>query len=176
MSLSGPDGDATVTFVANRLLIEELIVRYAKARDTTDAELYRQIFAEDAQIRLPTGKVLSDGLQQILDVVATDQIRFNPEHKQGGASYAVMRHVVTNIDIHIDGETASSDYYVMTLAYNVSAKKPEFVSQARNVDTYILRDGRWLIASSTLHYDWGNDEMAKALAIGPHTPEKYRRH
>jgi hypothetical protein len=160
--------------LADRMAIHDLVVRYAKARDTTDPDLYRQIFAEDAVIALGTGKVMSSNLEEIVAKSVSDQVRFNPNKQPGVTSYAIMRHDVSNISITISGDTAESDYYVNTLAYNDAAKRPEIISAARNEDEYARRDGRWWITRSTLIFGWENEEMGKALKVGPYTPPEYR--
>jgi len=161
--------------LADRLSVQDLVIKYAKARDTTDAALYREIFSEDAVIASGAGKVLSNGLDAILSKVANDRVRFNPASQPGVVSYAIMRHDISNIDISLRGDAAQSDYYVNTLAYNETAKRPEIISCARNVDEYVKRNGRWWIVKSTLNFGWENEEMGKALRLGPYTPPEYRR-
>lgn len=162
--------------LVDKLAVQELITRYAKARDTTDAALYERIFAPDAAIAAGNGgKVLSADRTAILAKVATDTLRFNPGAKPGSTSWAVMRHVVSNVDIELAGDTATADYYVTTVAHNEAAKRPEIISLTRNEDRFERRDGRWWIVRSTLHFGWENDEMGKALRVGPYTPPEYRR-
>lgn len=163
-----------LTELADRLAVHNLIVKYAKGRDTTDAEIYRRIFAEDAVIASGGGLVLSPNREAILGKVANDIKRFNPNRKEGETSYATMRHLVTNIDITLDGDKARSDYYVTTIAYHDAAKRPELVALARNEDSYERRDDRWWIVRSTLHFGWENDEMGQLLQVGPYTPPEYR--
>lgn len=167
--------EALFQAVVDRLAIEDLIVQYAKGRDTTDPAIYKAIFAPDASIGIPGGRTLSGDLEAILEKVATDRIRFNPGCEDGKVSWAKMRHVVTNIEIVLDGERASSSYYVMTLAQNEAAKKPEIIATALNEDEYEKRDGRWWIVRSTLNFGWENEEMGRALQVGPYTPVEFRR-
>jgi hypothetical protein len=167
--------DDLVTAIADRMAIEELIVKYAKGRDTTDADLYREIFAEDATIGLPGGKVFSKNRDEILAKVADDVVRFNPGKQDGTASYAIMRHEVGNILITISGDTARSEYYIDTLAYNETEKRPEFIATGRNEDEYRRVDGRWQITKSILIFQWENERMGQALRVGVFTPPEYRR-
>ena len=102
--------------------------------------------------------------------LTAEQQRFNPNYKPGTTTYGVMRHVVTNIDITVQGNTAKGDYYVLTYGNNPEARRPELVSVARNEDTFIKRNGHWLIQSTKLNYDWGNDEMARLMKLGPYSP------
>lgn len=159
----------------DHMAINQLIVGYAKARDTTDAELYRELFAEEAIIQSGSGKVMSTGLAAILNKVAGDVERFNPKKKNQPESYALLRHNVSNVDIALMGEFAKSEYYVTSIAYSEANQMPEIISTARNVDEYEKRDGRWWITKSTLNFGWENEAMGKALQLGPYTPEKYRR-
>ncbi len=167
--------DEPVANIADRIAIQDLVVSYAKARDTTDPDAYRQIFAEDAVIALADGKVMSKDLDEILAKVAGDQVRFNPGWQPGMTSYGIMRHEVCNVSITVSGDCARSDYYVNTLAYNEAEKRPEIISVARNEDEYRRRAGRWWITKSTLIFGWENEAMGKALRVGPYTPPEYRR-
>jgi len=167
------DQDKLITEIADRMAIQDLIVKYARARDTTDPDLYREIFAKDATIG-PPGKAFSKNLDEILAKVANDIIRFNPGRQPGATSYAIMRHEVSNTLITITGDTARSDYYVDTIAYNVAQKRPEIIATARNEDEYRRDKGRWLITRSTLNFGWDHEEMGKALQVGPFTPPQYR--
>ena len=83
------DHGKLITEIADRIAIQDLIVKYAKGRDTTNPELYREIFAEDATIGTP-GKVFSKNLDEILAKVASDIVRFNPGKRSGATSYAIM--------------------------------------------------------------------------------------
>ncbi|HTR91274.1 MAG TPA: nuclear transport factor 2 family protein [Trebonia sp.] len=75
----------------------------------------------------------------------------------------------------ISGETARSDYYIDTLAFNEAAKRPEIIATGRNEDEYRRSGGRWQITRSTLIFGWEHEEMGRALQVGPHTPTEYRR-
>jgi hypothetical protein len=167
------DQDRLIAEIADRMAIHDLIVKYAKGRDTTDPALYREIFADDATIG-PPGKAFSKNLEEILAKVADDVIRFNPEKEPGATSYAVMRHEVSNVLITVSGDSARSEYYVDTLAYNAAGKRPEILGTARNEDEYRRVDGRWRITRSTLNFGWSNEELGRELQVGPYTPPQYR--
>jgi len=167
------DRHRLISEIADRMAIHDLIVKYARGRDTTDPVLYREIFAGDATIG-PPGKAFSRNLDEILAKVANDIIRFNPGKKPETTSYAVMRHQVSNILITLSGDSARSEYYVDTLAYNAAQKRPEILGTARNEDEYRRVDGRWWITRSTLNFGWSNEEMGRELKVGPYTPPEYR--
>ena len=179
--MSSPD--KLILELADRMTIQDLIVKYARARDTTDPDLYRQIFAEDAVIAVEdeavtalTGtNVISKNLEEILAKAATDQIRFNTGKQPGRTSYAIMRHEVCNVTVTISGDSARSDYYIDTLAYNESEKRPEIITTVRAEDEYRRDNGRWWITRSTLIAGWFHEEMRKNLKIGHNTPPEYLR-
>ncbi|HZU63731.1 MAG TPA: nuclear transport factor 2 family protein [Novosphingobium sp.] len=159
-----------LAYLADRLAIEDVVLRYAWASDTLDADLYLSVFAADARITLPNGTILAAGHDQIGATARTNQIRFLAP--AGGLS--VMRHLVANLAVDITGDAAVARYCVTTLGFDTQAAKPEIVSLARYVDRLARHGAGWLIAERTMHYDWGNDAMARQLAIGPHTPPQYR--
>ena len=159
-----------LTRLVDRIEIEDLVNTYARARDTTDADLYRVIFTDDAQVVLPDGAVLTAGIDAILGKVAADARRFNPSRQTDPSAYAAMRHIVTNLIVAIEGGSATAEYYVLTMAYDDENQQPGIVSFGRNHDDLVYRDGRWRIARSVLAYDWGNNALSRALQLGPHSP------
>lgn len=163
----------------DRDVIHQMVIGYATARDTTDPRLYRELFAPDAQVWASGDRLLSDGLQQILAKVENDQRRFNPAILEMGSDpaeppYGIMRHLVANVLITIDGDFARSHYTVTTLAHHAVEQKPEICSVTRVEDHYSRRASRWWIIRSTLTFEWENDAMGRALQVGPYTPEIYR--
>lgn len=159
--------------VSEYIKLQNLVSLYAKARDTTDISIYKKVFIDDARIEMANGLVLSNGLNAILKKVSSDLERFNKDHNLENP-YSCLRHSISNMHITIDGTSATCEYYVMTIAYNTEKNRPEILSFARNTDTCIKENGKWLIAISKMAYDWGNEDMAKLLQIGPYTPEAYK--
>lgn len=168
------DDQTTLRELADRLCIQDLIVLFARALDTTDPDLYRQIFADEAEIRLEDGHVMWKGIDGIMEMAAYHQMRFNPEKRPGTTSYMIMRHEVMNATVALDGDRASSDYYLDVLAYNDQTRRPEIITCTRQEDEYVKREGQWKITSSTLIFMWEHEELCKRMAIGPYTPEEYQ--
>lgn len=77
---------------------------------------------------------------------------------------------MTNVTVELAGDSAVVRYYVLTLAHDQEAATPALVSFGRNTDVCVRRQGRWLIARSTMAYDWGSERMARALQLGPYSP------
>jgi len=175
MPALGKDASAELlTQLADRAAIQDLMTAYATAHNTTDPELYRQIFADDVKILSDDGKVRLEGMQALLAEVKNDRKRFNPDAKDGVRTYGVMRHLFTNMETHVKGNTATGHCYAIVMANNVAAKRPELVAVGRYDNEYVKRSGEWRISSMKTTIEWGNEDMAKALQIGPYTPAEYR--
>jgi SnoaL-like domain len=166
--------DANLTYLADRLMIQDLMVGYATAHNATEPELYRKLFTDDAEIALPNGTVLLKGIDKIMASVRTDRLRFNAAAKDGVRTYGVMRHIITNMEVTIAGNTATGSCYLLNTAYNAIARKPEILSMGRYEDVYLKKSGQWRISKRVLISDWGNDELAKVIGVGPYTPPEYR--
>lgn len=173
-ALGKDTSDKLLTDLADRAAIQDLMTGYATAHNTTDPELYRQIFVNDVKILFPDGTVVLDGIEALLAEVKNDRVRFNQGAKEGVRTYGVMRHLVTNVEINVTGSTATSLCYVLVIANNAPAKQPEIVAMDRYNNEYVKRNGKWRISKMTTYVDWGNDEMAKMLQVGPYTPAEYR--
>lgn len=173
-ALGKDTSDKLLTDLADRAAIQDLMTGYATAHNTTDPEIYRQIFADDVKILFPDGTVVLDGIEALLAEVKNDRVRFNQGAKEGVRTYGVMRHLVTNMEINVTGSTATSHCYVLVIANNAPAKQPEIVAMDRYNTEYVKRNGKWRISKMATYVDWGNDEMAKMLQVGPYTPAEYR--
>jgi SnoaL-like domain len=163
------------TYTADRLMIEDVLVRYATAHNTTEPALYREVFTKDAKIMTTDGFVVLDGLDAILKSVETDKERFNPQYKAGETHYGTMRHIITNVVVTIKGNTAKTTCYLLNTAMNTTAGKPEILGMGRYEDELVKLDGRWLISKRAMSVEWGNDELSKIIGVGPNTPAKYKR-
>jgi hypothetical protein len=168
------DTHADLTYLADRRQIEDLEIAYATAHNTTNADIYRRVFTEDAQMVTPTGAVALDGMQKILASVDTDRERFNPDAKPGAEVFGNMRHIITNVVINVHGKTADSTCYLLNTAYNAKQKKTEILAMGRYDDQLVKNNGEWRIKRRMIITDWGNDELAQVLGVGPYTPQKYR--
>jgi hypothetical protein len=160
--------DATLTYLADRQAISDLVVRYAIAHNTTDETMYKDVFTEDGEF----GGI--KGLANIILSVRTDIERFNKGFQAGKRTYGVMRHLITNHEVTITGDHAKGECQLLNIAFNKKTGKPEILTMSRYLDDYVKQNGRWLIARRGFAADMANDELAKQIQVGPHTPAKYR--
>jgi hypothetical protein len=168
------DAKAELTYVADRIAIEDVLIRYATAHNTTDPALYREVFTKDAKVATTSGFVVLNGLDAILKSAEQDKQRFNPGFKEGAVTYGNMRHIITNIVVKIDGNTAKTTCYLLNTAFNTNTKKPEILGMGRYEDELVKQDGKWLISRRAIAVDWGNDELSQIIGVGPHTPATYQ--
>lgn len=82
--------------LADQLEITALLTRYARGVDRKDWELYRSVFTEDAHIDYTSAGAIAGGRDEVIEWLAT-----------GFATIPWTMHYITNIDAHIDGDTAT---------------------------------------------------------------------
>lgn len=81
--------------ISDELDITALLNRYARAVDAKDWDLYRSVFTDDAQIDYSSAGAIAGSREQVADWLA-----------QGFAAIGMSMHYITNIESHIDGDTA----------------------------------------------------------------------
>ena len=91
--------------LADRIEINDLLTRYAHAVDTKDWALYRTVFTPDAYVDR-TGPS-TRGIRGDIDTVA-------PWVEKSMANYAMTQHLISNIDVKLDGDSAT----VRAMFYN----------------------------------------------------------
>ena len=70
-----------------------------------------------------------------------------------------MSHIVTNMNIELDGEKAYTECYFLTFSRRDQIDDPfDSLTMARVIDRFERRDGAWKIAHRRLAWDW-NHEM-----------------
>ena len=89
--------------ISDELEITALLTRYATAVDTNDWVLYRSVFTDNAQIDYSSAGAIAGTRDQVADWLA-----------QAFEAIPMTMHYVTNIDMNIDGDTAS----VRAMFYN----------------------------------------------------------
>jgi 3-phenylpropionate/cinnamic acid dioxygenase small subunit len=137
--------------IADRMEIEDLLTRYSTAVDTRDWDLYRTVFTADAFIDYTS----SGGIRGDLDEVAKWMAEVL-------SLFSMSQHLVTNRDIRIEGDVATSRSYF----YNpMAVTTPDGSQELTFVGGYYrdrLRrtaDG-WRIAERILDTAWTSTSPA----------------
>ena len=87
--------------IADRLAIEELLVRYCTIVDTRDFARFDEVFTADAVIDYTDAGGIRGALPEIKAWLT-----------QALAPFVIVQHVVSNFDIRIDGDRAESTCYL----------------------------------------------------------------
>jgi 3-phenylpropionate/cinnamic acid dioxygenase small subunit len=86
--------------VADRIEIDDLLTRYATAVDTRDWDLYQTVFTADALIDYTSSGGIRGGLAEVTTWLS-DALSI----------FSMSQHLVTNRDIRVAGDTATSRCY-----------------------------------------------------------------
>ena len=82
--------------ISDRLEIAELLARYARGLDTKDWDLWRSVFVEDAYIDYRSAGGIDGRRDDVSDWLAKTFTMF-----------PMSQHAISNIECHIDGDTAA---------------------------------------------------------------------
>jgi uncharacterized protein (TIGR02246 family) len=131
----------------DRAEIEELVANYVKALDTLDADLYANVFTEDAVYDV-TGTVYEgrDAIRKIVTNLQESRARNEAEGTESPALY----HVMSNSSVElVDEHNARHTSYAQTVR---AAENGQFIVgfMGRYEDEIVKRDGRWRIKTRKL--------------------------
>lgn len=129
--------------VEDRLAIEHLMTAvYPKALDSADWKTYASLFADDG--------VLIQGESRTVGPAAIEA-RFSAPRTAGpGPAGApreprATRHVVTNVNIELDGDRATATAYWQTIS--IRATETVIAGAGHYEDVLVRRDGEWKFAA-----------------------------
>jgi uncharacterized protein (TIGR02246 family) len=124
--------------------IGRLLVAYATALDARDMGAYAALFARDGEWVGGSGYGRTpEGIRSML----AEKLPPNPP-----APGPTHRHVVSNVVIELDGDTATA-VSSWTLITRTAADVPELTLQGTYRDALVREDGRWRFASREAHVD-----------------------
>jgi hypothetical protein len=129
---------SSLTSLADRLAIADLIYRYCRAVDRNDADLAASVWHEDG---LADYEGLFNGTGHgFIDfaIRAHQQAPVDPQQAP------VFGHQVSNIIIELDGDRASSEAYVCSFyRFQQDGQFKQATTWGRYVDQWSRRNGRW---------------------------------
>jgi len=131
----------------DRQEIYDLLVNYARGADRGDITLIESAYHDDAIE--DHGGTFMGSASEYVDLLRT----VLPKAPR-------MSHIVTNINIELDGDRAYTECYFLTFSRREKIKDPfDSFTMARVIDRMERRDGGpWKIAHRRLAWDW-NHEM-----------------
>jgi uncharacterized protein (TIGR02246 family) len=138
--------DQMMREIRDRAEIEELMWRYTRALDTTDAAAYAAVYTPDGQFG--TGANATKGREALTKMVA--DLRANRVANEAkGVRNAPMYHMTANHAIRfLDRDRARVDAYYLTAFGAAGQETPLRVAAVgRSIDELVRVNGRWLIKS-----------------------------
>lgn len=143
---------ARLQAVEDYMLIEKLLMRYAAAYNTGDADTYVSLFTPDATFEL----LRNVGEPPFLGpFTGRDEIRrqWFPDgaSPEAGRRFGPMRHVTTNYEIDVTGTTATVRAFFMEVVSNgenipPGSRPPTIHAMGRYEDELRKIDGEWLFS------------------------------
>ena len=142
---AAPKTDAEVVReMRDRLEIEDLMWRYARALDTNDADAYAAAYTPDGQFG--AGPTPTKGRDALRKMVA-DLKQRNDEAAAKGEKRPPMYHMTANERITFTGkDSAKIEAYWITTAAAGDQKTPmRVIAVGHSVDDLVRLNGQWLI-------------------------------
>jgi hypothetical protein len=139
-----------------RLAIYDCVQNYARGVDRLDRELVLSVFHDDAIVDYRTPRA---------DFVGTPEEFVDFAFQ--GQDVRLTQHHLTNHTAQLDGDTAHSETYYVTVSRSEDRKRIT-VSGGRYVDQLERRDGEWRISARMALGEWGAEvDNAAADFLGP---------
>jgi len=149
--------------IEDYIKIEQLLMRYAIAFNTEDADGYVGTFAPDGELRL----IRQEGEEPFAGPFkGHDALRAQwfPDHPGPGTPlpefrrFGAMRHVTTNPLIQVDGDTATVELIFIEVVSNgenipPGSNPPTIWAMGRYMDDLVKIDGEWYFQRCTIITD-----------------------
>jgi ketosteroid isomerase-like protein len=156
------DVEARLRAVEDHVRIEQLLMRYAAALNTQDADTYVSLFTPDAEFEL---RREIDQPPFLGPFKGRDALRkqWFPDgaaagNPDGSRAFGPMRHVTTNYEIDVRGDTATVRAFFIEVVSNgpntpPGSKPPTIHAMGRYEDELVRRDGTWLFSKRVVVTD-----------------------
>ena len=153
--------EARLQALEDRVHIEQLLMRYAAALNTRDADLYVSLFAPDGEFEIRLGH----DEPYLGPLKGHDAIRqrWFPDggsaaDSAGRRTYGPMRHMTTNYEIDVRGDTATVRAFFIEVVSNgpnipPGSKPPTIHAMGRYEDELVKRGGQWLFSKRVVVTD-----------------------
>jgi hypothetical protein len=131
-------------YAEDRALIEDLMARYLFALDWNDFETFGQTFTEDAEFEYARGTAV--GRDNIVATIRGFKQRIGEIYKDEDGNPAVLRHVLAQTVIRVEGDRAWTTAMWWEMANNAPGKKPLIGTFGIYEDELRREDGTWLFS------------------------------
>ena len=133
--------------VRDRMEIQDLMWRYARALDTSDAEAYASVYAPDGQFG--AGANATKGRDALRKMIADGRQRQAEAQAKGEPKRPPMYHMSANERIQFtDKDHARIEAYYITAISAGGANVPLRVAGVgRSIDDVVRLNGQWLISA-----------------------------
>jgi ketosteroid isomerase-like protein len=154
--------EARLQAVEDHVRIEQLLMRYAAALNTRDADLYVSLFTPDAEFELRRGLDEPPFLGPFKGHEALREQWFpdgpGAVDASGRRGFGPMRHVTTNYEIDVRGDTATVRAFFIEVVSNgpnipPGSKPPTIHAMGRYEDELVKRGGQWLFSKRVVVTD-----------------------
>lgn len=156
------DAEARLQAIEDHVRIEQLLMRYAAALNTKDADTYVSLFTPDAEFELRREIDQPPFLGPFKGAEALRKQWFPdgaaPANPNGSRDFGPMRHVTTNYEIDVRGDTATVRAFFIEVVSNgpnipPGSKPPTIHAMGRYEDELVKRDGAWLFSKRVVVTD-----------------------
>jgi len=142
--------ERTVTELADRQAIRDVLMAYSRGIDRLDRELLISLYHEDA---IDDHGVFVGTREEFADWAIAMHTATHLSHQ----------HCIFNVTCDLDGNVAHTETYYMFVGMNRTGT-PMAMSGGRYIDRLEKRDGRWAIAARVCVRDWAPlDEIPKVM-------------
>jgi len=147
---------ARLKLIEDRQAIHDVIVRYCRGVDRSDAELVASAFHDDA-VDNHFGPILP-----FREAIGTLKAA-----RTGTPSKTTSMHTIGNVLIELDGDVARCETYVTVVVRIPDAEGAiDWTHAGRYVDRFERRNGEWRIAYRTVVYDRERFDRVEPAAEG----------
>jgi hypothetical protein len=154
--------EARLQALEDHVRIEQLLMRYAAAFNTRDADTYVSLFTPDAEFELRRAIGEPPFLGPFKGREALRKQWFpdgaSALDASGRRPFGPMRHVTTNYEIDVRGETATVRAFFIEVVSNgpnipPGSKPPTIHAMGRYEDELVKQDGRWFFSKRVVVTD-----------------------
>jgi ketosteroid isomerase-like protein len=132
--------DPEIQYLLDRLALQDLATRYARAIDRRDRALLLSLYHDDA---IDNHGVMFEG----------GPLAFADWQPVVMAPFEVTAHHLTTLNFQLDGDRADGELYFIAYHRTLPPDSKEVVVTGRYLDRYERRNGTWKIAKRQLVWD-----------------------